>query len=112
MSLFSRKNGTDNWNEVDAMLERMQLGIKVFEQERGCMPAAMLLDYDMFWRTLNSEHIMLKPGHVVEFDGVRDLRLRIWTVKFSLLSICMKFQTLFSWEAGKYGQNETVYPVA
>lgn len=71
MSLFSRKNGTDNWNEVDAMLKRMQLGIKVFEQDRGCMPAAMLLDYDMFWRTLNSEHIIIKPGHIVEFDGVR-----------------------------------------
>lgn len=71
MSLFSRKHGTDNWNEVDAMLERMQLGIEVFEKERGCRPAAMLLDYDVFWRTLNNEHIMLKPGHIVEFDGVR-----------------------------------------
>lgn len=71
MSLFSRKNGADNWDKVDAMLERMQLGIQLFEQERGCPPAAMLLDYDMFWRTLHSEHIVLKPGHIVEFDGVR-----------------------------------------
>ena len=71
MSLFSRKNGTDNWDKVDAMLERMQLGIQLFEQERGCPPAAMLLDYDVFWRTLHSEHIVLKPGHIVEFDGVR-----------------------------------------
>lgn len=71
MSLFSRKNGTDNWNEVDAMLERMHAGIVLFEKDNGCRPAAMLLDYDMFWRTLHSEHIMLKPGHIVEFDGVR-----------------------------------------
>lgn len=35
MSLFLRKNGTDNWNDVDAMLERMQLGIKVFERWVG-----------------------------------------------------------------------------
>lgn len=71
MSLFSRKHGTDNWNDVDAILNRMHLGVMAFEADRGCRPDAILLDYDAFWRTLHSEHIVLKPGHIVEFDGVR-----------------------------------------
>lgn len=73
MSLFLREKDLKDRQEVAAMLERMQLGIKVFEQDRGCMPAAMLVDYDVFWRTLHSEHIVIKPGHIVEFDGVRVL---------------------------------------
>lgn len=71
MSLLSRKHGTDNWSKVDDMLERIQLGIQLFEQKSGRRPAAIMLDYDMFWRILHSEHIILKPRHIVEFDGIR-----------------------------------------
>lgn len=71
MSLFSRKNGTDNWNKVDDMMERIQLGIQLFEQKSGHRPAAILLDHDMFWRIMHSEHIIVKPRHIAEFDGIR-----------------------------------------
>lgn len=57
--------------EGSAILARMLAGITLFEQEHGCRPAALLMDYDMFWRTLSSEYILLKSGCIVELDGVR-----------------------------------------
>ena len=66
-----RKKNLDDFWEADAILNRMIAGIALFEEKKGCRPAAMLLDYEMFWRTLHSEHITLNPGNIIELDGVR-----------------------------------------
>ena len=66
-----REKDLKDRREADAFMERMRAGIILFEHDKGCRPAAMFLDYDIFWRTLHSEHMILKPGHIVEFEGVR-----------------------------------------
>ena len=71
MSLSLREKDRENRRKAAAILERMIAGITMFENEKGCRPAAILLDYDLFWRTLHSEYILLKSGCIVELDGVR-----------------------------------------
>ena len=73
MSFYSRKQGIANRQNVEDILEQVQLGIDAFECRRGFRPAAVIMDYDMLQRTLCHEHIVLKPGHIIEFDGVRVL---------------------------------------
>ena len=71
MSLSLREKDLKDRQEVAALVERMLAGITLFERDKGCMPAAMLVDYEMFWRILHNDHIMITPGHIVELDGVR-----------------------------------------
>lgn len=86
MSLFSRQKMENPWLKARVITERIKAGLEIFENQRGYLPAAIILDYNWFWRILHDDNILHRPGHVVEFYGVRllpcpDLEEQIYLVE-------------------------------
>lgn len=86
MSLCSRKKMENPWLKARVITERIKAGLEIFENQRGFLPAAIILDYNWFWRILHDDNIIHRPGHVVEFYGVRllpcpDLEEQIYLVE-------------------------------
>lgn len=54
-----------------AFLNRLSLAIDAYLHEKGDYPAAILMEHNQFWKTIENERSILRPGYVIEFEGVR-----------------------------------------
>lgn len=72
MSLLNdKKVFADRRVAIDKFFQRLDLAIYAFEHTFGYSPAAILLNTRLFWETQGDHRIIHRPGHIVEYQGIR-----------------------------------------
>lgn len=71
MSLCEKRCSLSRSEPDYAFLNRLSLAIAAYRNDKGNFPAAILMDYNYFWKSMGDERCVPRPGYIVEFEGVR-----------------------------------------